>query len=98
MKQGGNAIDASLLALCFLMIGIAVAFCLDTVNMFATTIGSGGGMLISFGNGSSTFLDFREVAPAVMDKDFYGNDSYAKRHSILVCLAYGSCDFCWCLW
>lgn len=35
LKRGGNAVDAA----------VTVALCLDVVNSFATTIGSGGGMM-----------------------------------------------------
>ena len=53
MKNGGNAIDAA----------IGVCFALAVTHPSAGNIGGGGFMVINFENGSSTAIDFREVAP-----------------------------------
>src|SRR5262249_61128395 len=54
LQKGGNAIDAA----------VAVGFALAVTHPFAGNLGGGGYMLIRFADGRTTFLDFREHAPA----------------------------------
>ena len=61
LKQGGNAIDAA----------TAIGFALQTTWPFAGNIGGGGFMLIRFADGRTTFIDFREKAPAAASRDMY---------------------------
>jgi gamma-glutamyltranspeptidase/glutathione hydrolase len=61
LKQGGNAIDSA----------VAVAFALAVVEPAAGNIGGGGFMLVRLANGETTFLDYREVAPAKATRDMY---------------------------
>jgi gamma-glutamyltranspeptidase/glutathione hydrolase len=61
MKEGGNAIDAS----------VATAFTLAVTWPFAGNIGGGGFMVIHTGNGELTTFDFREKAPLAATKDMF---------------------------
>ena len=61
LKDGGNAIDAA----------VAVGFALAVTHPRAGNIGGGGFMLIRFADGDSTFIDFRERAPAAAGRDMY---------------------------
>jgi len=61
LKNGGNAIDAA----------IAVHFALAVVYPSAGNIGGGGFMVIRLNDGTSTTLDYREMAPALAYKDMY---------------------------
>jgi len=61
LKNGGNAIDAA----------VAVGFALAVVYPQAGNLGGGGFMIIQFGNGNNTFIDFRETAPMSATKDMY---------------------------
>ncbi len=61
LKNGGNAIDAA----------IAVQFALAVVYPSAGNIGGGGFMVIRLKDGTTTTLDYREMAPARAHKDMY---------------------------
>ncbi|MCZ2157661.1 MAG: gamma-glutamyltransferase [Bryobacterales bacterium] len=61
LKQGGNAVDAA----------VAVGFALAVTHPAAGNIGGGGFMLIRKADGATTFLDFREMAPASARRDMY---------------------------
>src|SRR5579863_9762239 len=61
LQSGGNAVDAA----------VAVGFALAVTYPYAGNLGGGGFMLIRFADGRSTFLDFRERAPAQAARDMY---------------------------
>src|SRR5216683_2645280 len=61
LKSGGNAVDAA----------VAMGFALAVTHPSAGNIGGGGFMLIRFADGRSTFIDFRERAPASAARDMY---------------------------
>jgi gamma-glutamyltranspeptidase/glutathione hydrolase len=61
LRHGGNAVDAA----------VAVGFALAVTHPFAGNLGGGGFMLIRFADGRSTFIDFREQAPAGASRDMY---------------------------
>jgi gamma-glutamyltranspeptidase/glutathione hydrolase len=61
LKGGGNAIDAA----------VAVGFALAVTYPFAGNIGGGGFMTIRLADGRTTFIDFRERAPAKASRDMY---------------------------
>ena len=61
LQSGGNAIDAA----------VAVGFALAVTHPSAGNIGGGGFMLIRLADGRSTFIDFRERAPAAASHDMY---------------------------
>lgn len=61
LKAGGNAVDAA----------VAVAFALAVVEPEAGNIGGGGFMLVRLANGSTGFVDYREMAPAKATRDLY---------------------------
>ena len=61
LKSGGNAVDAA----------VAVGFALAVTHPFAGNIGGGGFMLIRLADGRTTFVDFREKAPAKATHDMY---------------------------
>jgi gamma-glutamyltranspeptidase/glutathione hydrolase len=61
LKQGGNAIDAA----------VAVGFALAVTHPFAGNLGGGGFLLARFADGRTTFIDFRERAPAGASRDMY---------------------------
>ncbi len=67
LRAGGNAVDAA----------VATGFALAVVLPQAGNLGGGGFMLIRLANGTTHFLDFREVAPArataTMYQDAHGN-------------------------
>src|SRR5207247_2152205 len=61
LKAGGNAIDAA----------VAIGFALAVTHPSAGNLGGGGFMLVRFADGRTTFLDFRERAPASASRDMY---------------------------
>jgi len=64
LKHGGNAIDAA----------VAVAFALAVVEPAAGNIGGGGFMLVRLAGGTTSFFDYREVAPGKATRDMYIKD------------------------
>src|SRR5438067_6682123 len=61
LKAGGNAVDAA----------VAIGFGLAVTHPSAGNLGGGGFMLVRFADGRTTFLDFRERAPAASSRDMY---------------------------
>src|SRR5262249_34588630 len=61
LKAGGNAVDAA----------VAVAFALAVTHPTAGNLGGGGFLLLRLATGETTFLDFRERAPAAASHDMY---------------------------
>lgn len=61
LQQGGNAIDAA----------VAVGYAQAVVNACCGNIGGGGFMTIHLADGTNTFINFRETAPAAASKDMY---------------------------
>src|SRR5436189_2039772 len=61
LKAGGNAVDAA----------VAVGFALAVTHPTAGNIGGGGLMLVRMADGRTTFIDFREKAPAAASHDMY---------------------------
>jgi gamma-glutamyltranspeptidase/glutathione hydrolase len=61
LKAGGNAVDAA----------VAMGFAMAATHPFAGNLGGGGFMLIRFADGRSTFIDFREQAPAKASRNMY---------------------------
>ncbi|MDX1439111.1 MAG: gamma-glutamyltransferase, partial [Rubricoccaceae bacterium] len=64
LRDGGNAIDAA----------VAVGFALAVTLPNAGNVGGGGFMLIRFGDGTETSLDFRERAPAASTETMYQDE------------------------
>lgn len=65
IKDGGNAADAL----------VGTVFCIGVIGMYHSGIGGGGFMLVRGSNGSYTFIDFRETAPAAAFQDMYNNNT-----------------------
>ena len=61
LKSGGNAIDAA----------VATAFALAVTYPFAGNLGGGGFILARLADGRTTFIDFREAAPAKASRNMY---------------------------
>jgi gamma-glutamyltranspeptidase/glutathione hydrolase len=80
LKSGGNAVDAA----------VAVGLALAVTHPSAGNLGGGGFMLIRFADGRSTFIDFRERAPAKATPDMYlGKDGKPTKDSDIGYLASG---------
>jgi gamma-glutamyltranspeptidase/glutathione hydrolase len=61
LQQGGNAVDAA----------VAVGFALAVTHPSAGNLGGGGFMLVRLADGRTTFIDFRERAPALANSAMY---------------------------
>ena len=61
LRHGGNAVDAA----------VAVAYALAVTFPEAGNIGGGGFMIVHLADGSETFIDFREIAPAAATATLY---------------------------
>ena len=61
LQKGGNAVDAA----------VAMGFAMAATHPFAGNLGGGGFMLVRFADGRSTFIDFREMAPAAAMRNMY---------------------------
>jgi gamma-glutamyltranspeptidase/glutathione hydrolase len=61
LQRGGNAVDAA----------IAVGFALGVTHPSAGNIGGGGFMVIRLPDGTSTTIDYREMAPGKASRDMY---------------------------
>ena len=61
LAAGGNAVDAA----------IAVGFALGVTHPSAGNIGGGGFMVIRLPDGTSTAIDYREMAPGAASRDMY---------------------------
>lgn len=61
LRQGGNAVDAA----------VAVGLTLAVTRPEAGNIGGGGFMMIRKADGTASFIDFREKAPASAHRDMY---------------------------
>jgi gamma-glutamyltranspeptidase / glutathione hydrolase len=73
LKSGGNAVDAA----------VAVGFALAVTHPTAGNIGGGGFLLLRKANGETTFIDFRESAPAASTRDMYvGADGKLTKDSV----------------
>ena len=73
LQHGGNAVDAA----------VALGFALAVTHPVAGNLGGGGFMLIRLANGTTTFLDFRECAPAAASRDMYiGSDGNPTGDSV----------------
>lgn len=65
LKDGGNAADAL----------VGTVACIGVIGMYHSGLGGGGFMLVRASNGSYTFIDFRETAPAAAFQDMYNNNT-----------------------
>jgi gamma-glutamyltranspeptidase/glutathione hydrolase len=73
LKRGGNAVDAA----------VAVGLALAVVWPSAGNLGGGGFMVIRLANGRATAIDYREMGPAIAERNSYLNDKgeYIKESS-----------------
>ena len=73
LQSGGNAVDAA----------VAVGFALAVTHPYAGNLGGGGFMLVRMADGRTSFVDFRERAPAKATRDMYlGPDGEPTNASI----------------
>jgi gamma-glutamyltranspeptidase / glutathione hydrolase len=72
LQSGGNAIDAA----------IAIGFALNAAYPYAGALGGGGFMLIRLANGRTSFIDFRERAPAATPTMYLDNTGALTRDSL----------------
>lgn len=80
LKRGGNAVDAA----------IGVAFALAATHPSAGNIGGGGFMVVRMADGTSTAIDYREVAPKAASRDMYiGANGEVTRDSLVGAKAAG---------
>lgn len=81
LKMGGNAVDAA----------VAVGYAQAVVNPCCGNIGGGGFMTIHLADGTDTFINFREMAPAAASADMYldKNGNVTKDASLYGYLAVG---------
>jgi gamma-glutamyltranspeptidase/glutathione hydrolase len=61
LRQGGNAVDAA----------VAVGFALAVTHPSAGNLGGGGFLLARLADGRTSFIDFRERAPAAATRDMF---------------------------
>ncbi|KEY60587.1 gamma-glutamyltransferase [Serratia sp. DD3] len=81
LKMGGNAVDAA----------VAVGYAQAVVNPCCGNIGGGGFMTLHLADGTDTFINFRETAPAAASADMYldANGKVKKDASLYGYLAAG---------
>ncbi|MHA7848145.1 gamma-glutamyltransferase [Serratia sp. D1N4] len=81
LKMGGNAVDAA----------VAVGYAQAVVNPCCGNIGGGGFMTVHLADGTDTFINFRETAPAAASADMYldANGKVKKDASLYGYLASG---------
>lgn len=65
MKKGGNAVD----------VAVSIALTLAVTNPRHASLGGGGFAMVKMGKDPVKALDFREVAPAKADKDYFSKKS-----------------------
>lgn len=74
LKMGGNAVDAA----------VAVGYAQAVVNPCCGNIGGGGFMTLHLADGTDTFINFRETAPAAASANMYLNaDGKVKKEASL---------------
>ena len=61
LKEGGNAVDAA----------VGVGFALAVTSSSNGNIGGGGFMVTRFSSGNTFTLDYREMAPAMAERNMY---------------------------
>ncbi|MFN7924988.1 MAG: gamma-glutamyltransferase [Bryobacteraceae bacterium] len=61
LRGGGNAVDAA----------VALGFALAVTHPSAGNLGGGGFLLVRLASGETSFIDFRESAPAASARDMY---------------------------
>lgn len=68
LKEGGNAIDAS----------VAAALCLGVVSPASSGIGGGAFMLVRLASGKAQAFDMRETAPLLTSQNMFAGNSASK--------------------
>ena len=82
LKDGGNAADAT----------VGTVFCIGVIGMYHSGLGGGGFLLVRSSNGSYTFVDFRETAPAAAFQDMYNNNTLLSLFGGLARYVIGCCS------